>query len=334
MSVRLVRFLLGPLLISLWLAGCSSVSFIPASRYSLSQDVGPEGEFDASTLPDAVPRYELPSRSGNKSPYVVWGKTYEILPDITGYREEGVASWYGVKFHGHATASGEPYNMYALTAAHKSLPLPSYVRVTNLENGLSTVVKVNDRGPFHEGRIIDLSYAAATKLGYSNKGTARVALEAIVVPPPQVALATEATLPASALESTPVSPVLSNAQPQRPEKLSGEKLPTLLAGYGYFIQVGAFAVRDSADRMVAALLVNGLEKVFVHDRPENGKSAQRVRLGPFYTPDDIAQQRSRLQQLGYSSTIVLTRPIAESVPASLDKSQAIPSASRPEGIAG
>jgi rare lipoprotein A len=125
------------------------------------------------------PRPERIGPAGNTSPYQVYGQTYHIMPSASGYREEGVASWYGTKFHGELTSNGERYDLYALSAAHKTLPIPSYVRVTNLNNGRQIVVRVNDRGPFHGDRIIDLSYAAALKLGYQQHGTARVSLEAI-----------------------------------------------------------------------------------------------------------------------------------------------------------
>ncbi len=149
--------------------------------YTQDKDSAPRErrDIDYHAIPDAVPKVEPRGKYGNKSPYVVLGRTYEVLPEARGYREEGGASWYGEKFQGFMTSSMEPYDMYAMTAAHKSLPIPSYVRVTNLENGRSVVVRVNDRGPFHEGRIIDLSWAAAQKLGYANVGTARVRVEAI-----------------------------------------------------------------------------------------------------------------------------------------------------------
>ncbi len=143
------------------------------------RDGAPEAPFDPSRIEPAVPRPEPLSRYGNPPVYEVHGKRYRTLASARGYREEGVASWYGTKFHGRRTSSGEPYDMYAMTAAHKTLPLPSYVRVTNLENGRSAVVRVNDRGPFHEGRIIDLSYAAAVVLGIAERGTARVRVEAL-----------------------------------------------------------------------------------------------------------------------------------------------------------
>ncbi|RMF17951.1 MAG: septal ring lytic transglycosylase RlpA family protein [Gammaproteobacteria bacterium] len=154
------------------LAGCST------SRYHVDQDYGPRSPVTI-TAEEPTPRFEPRSRSGNKSPYTVNGRTYHVLASAQGYVEEGVASWYGNKFHGHRTSNGEIYDMYKYTAAHKTLPLPSYVRVTNLANGRSVVVRVNDRGPFHGNRLIDLSYAAAQKLGYVGQGTARVRVEAI-----------------------------------------------------------------------------------------------------------------------------------------------------------
>ena len=142
-------------------------------------DGPPPRDIDVSNLPDAVPKVEPIRKAGNKSPYTVLGKTYQVLPSSLGYRERGIASWYGNKFHGRKTSNGEIYSMYEMTAAHKSLPIPSYVKVTNLDNGRTVVVRVNDRGPFHGSRIIDLSYAAAKKLDYSNKGTANVEVVAI-----------------------------------------------------------------------------------------------------------------------------------------------------------
>ena len=158
------------------LAGCSGSS---SSRYSIEQDHGPRGHVDLSHVPDAVPREEPKSRGGNKSPYTVLGKKYYVMDSAAGYKQRGVASWYGKKFHGHKTSNGETYDMYGMSAAHKALPLPTFVRVTNLDNGKQVVVRVNDRGPFHGARLIDLSYAAAFKLDMLNKGTARVEIEAI-----------------------------------------------------------------------------------------------------------------------------------------------------------
>jgi len=146
-------------------------------------DSAPSGAFDVAEAEietrDAVPKVEPKSRYGNPKSYVVFGKRYYTKASAKGHVEKGLASWYGKKFHGRKTSSGERYNMYAMTAAHKSLPLPSYVKVTNLKNGRSAVVKVNDRGPFHGKRVIDLSYAAARKLGVVKRGTAMVEVRAI-----------------------------------------------------------------------------------------------------------------------------------------------------------
>ena len=157
----------------LLLTGCQS-----AGRYSQHQDSAPTFEHHPPDFTDAEPKYEQ-YRAWNSRPYEVLGKRYFPMQTGKGYEETGYASWYGQKFHGHLTSNGETYDMFAMTAAHKTLPLPSYVKVTNLANGKTAVVRVNDRGPFHSDRIIDLSYAAAQKLGYQKHGTAKVKLEVI-----------------------------------------------------------------------------------------------------------------------------------------------------------
>ena len=166
------------LLVVLAVAGCQSRSPLPPGGF-YGGDRPPEDiPVDLSTVPDAVP-VPLPRSETGNNPYEALGKTWYPLRDARGYRERGVASWYGSKFQGRRTSSGEPYDMFAMTAAHPVLPLPTFVRVTNLDNGKSVVVKVNDRGPFLHGRIIDLSYAAAWKLGISATGTGRVEVEAL-----------------------------------------------------------------------------------------------------------------------------------------------------------
>lgn len=165
------------------LVGCATQAPSPSGRYDQDQDAAP------TLSPAAIaqlanlenpPLAELsPSARGNPSTYTVWGKDYAVLSSSEGYLEEGNASWYGAKFHGHATSSGEPFDMFALTAAHRSLPIPVFARVTNLANGKSTIVRINDRGPFHSDRIIDLSFAAAVKLGFHESGTARVRVETV-----------------------------------------------------------------------------------------------------------------------------------------------------------
>lgn len=146
---------------------------------STVRDGAPAVTLKEEDIADVVPRYDPVTRAGNVSPYTVLGKTYHLLPTADGYREKGTASWYGTKFHGQRTSNGEIFDLNLQTAAHKTLPIPCYARVTNLENGRSTVVRINDRGPFHDDRIIDLSYAAAVKLGFQQQGTAQVAVEVI-----------------------------------------------------------------------------------------------------------------------------------------------------------
>ena len=151
------------------------------------KDSGPRGEYEISELAEIVPRYEERTAAGNKSPYKVLGKVYRVMDDPRGYKETGIASWYGTKFHGENTSNGERYDMYAISGAHKTLPIPAYVKVTNIGNNRSLIVRINDRGPFKAGRIIDLSYAAAVKLDYARAGTATVEVEYIdVIPAAQV----------------------------------------------------------------------------------------------------------------------------------------------------
>ncbi|MBQ4831685.1 septal ring lytic transglycosylase RlpA family protein [Pseudoalteromonas sp. MMG010] len=161
----------------LLLNACSSGS---TSRYSMEHDAAPVRAPTALEMQDAKVVPVIKSASAGR-PYTVLGKSYTPMLDETGYSEYGIASWYGRKFHGHNTSNGEVYDMFAMTAAHKTLPLPSFLRVTNTANGKSVIVRVNDRGPFHQDRLIDLSYAAAYKLGYYNQGTAKVKLEAITL---------------------------------------------------------------------------------------------------------------------------------------------------------
>lgn len=167
---------LATLLCMLLLAACST------SRYQQAVDSTPVYKDIIQRLPEPKPTREPLSPRGNPDQYEVWGKTYQVSNGLTQYKETGTASWYGQKFHGHETSNGERFDVYRFTAAHKSLPLPSYVRVTNLNNQKSLVVRVNDRGPFHGNRLIDLSYAAAVRLGFADAGTAQVEVEMLAAP--------------------------------------------------------------------------------------------------------------------------------------------------------
>ena len=212
---------------------------------------------------DPVPRPLPRSKYGNGPVYEVFGKTYTVMPTSSGYRERGVASWYGTKFHGNLTSSREPYDMYQMTAAHKTLPLPTFVRVRNLSNGRSIIVKVNDRGPFVHNRIIDLSYAAALKLDMVTSGTGLVEVEAISFDdPPGDRPVRQTTTP----QPAPVAPA---APP--PKRIDEDHI---------FLQVGAFGSRDNAHRRRAALEDANIPTVFVVEDKSVSPALYRVRIGP------------------------------------------------------
>ena len=266
--------LLSGLLATLLLSACSHrAPFEP-------KDGPPKLRKDISAVQDAVPKVEPKARYGNHSPYQVFGKTYHVMESSDGYREEGIASWYGEKFAGRSTSSMEPYDPYLMTAAHKSLPLPSYVRVTNLKNNRSVVVRVNDRGPFHGDRIIDLSYAAAIKLGYANQGTAPVLVE--IIDPnrfqsetPQTTHASkphESNKPAEPVESTAQVSALAMANPSASPTATGPKL---------YLQAGAFSQLASAHRLQDQLRVVLNAEILVNTEDKNGTQIHRVYVGPF-----------------------------------------------------
>ncbi|MDX1755807.1 MAG: septal ring lytic transglycosylase RlpA family protein [Marinobacter sp.] len=275
------------LAVTVVMAGCAS-SPGSSSRYALSQDRAPAGHFDASGLADAVPRYEPRRAAGNKSPYTVWGKQYRVMDSAEGYLEEGTASWYGEKFHGHKTSNGEVFDMYAMSAAHKSLPIPSYARVTNLENGRSVIVRVNDRGPFHGDRLIDLSYAAAIKLGYQGQGTARVEVAAITVTPDGVV--------------TVAGEPLNQAVPVA----SG---PTSRGGVGaqaLFLQLGSFSHRAPAQLLAEQVEEIVASAVRVRAVETADGRFHRVQVGPFVDDGEALQARQQLEARGFVESILLT----------------------------
>ncbi len=229
---------------------------------------------------NAVPRPEPRSRYGNVPVYEEFGKRYTVMQSSNGYKERGVASWYGNKFHGKLTASREPYDMYAMTAAHKTLPLPTYVRVRNLGNNKSVIVRVNDRGPFVSNRIIDLSYSAALKLDMIRAGTSLVEVEAISFDPPSGDRATRKTTAAPA--------------------------PQIQAARSIFVQVGAFGSRENAERRRAALRAGGIGKVFVLKDTASNPNLYRVRIGPI---KDVVQYDlivEELEDLGISDPYLIT----------------------------
>jgi len=226
---------------------------------------------------DAIPREEPRSRYGNGPYYRVNGESYKVLDSSYGYHERGVASWYGKKFHGRMTSSQEPYDMYAMTAAHKSLPLPTYVRVRNLRNNRTIVVRVNDRGPFIDNRLIDLSYSAAMKLDMIRDGTSLVEVTAISFD----------NAPAAATNSP--APAVSD-------------IPEPGTESSIFVQVGAFGDVSNARRRYALLKDRGIGQVVVHRERNRDSSLYRVRIGPIA---DVTQYDSiveRLKAIGISET--------------------------------
>ena len=252
------------------IAACSSVSPPPpeenfnAGRYSIKQDRAPEKSIDIINIPEVVPEPVVRTIAGNRSPYTVLGKSYFVLPSEEGYSERGIASWYGEKFHGHKTSNGEVFDMYRVSAAHKSLPIPSFLRVTNLDNNRSIIVRVNDRGPFHGNRIIDLSYAAAVKLGYADIGTARVQLDAIITEKLSSGLVSRGNKEPKALST--VSRVLKHQ----------------------YLQIAALSSQASASELLANLEEFIDEPVFINTMKDpTGKTWYRVRVGPIGDPAEL-----------------------------------------------
>lgn len=243
----------------------------------------PAPPLSTDSIPDAVPRVEPRSRYGNPPFYDQFGKRYYVLSSSVGYVERGVASWYGPGFHKERTSTGEPYNMYGMTAAHKTLPLPAYVHVTNLQNGRSIVVRVNDRGPFVGNRIIDLSYTAAAKLDMLRNGTAMVEVRAIDPSVPQIVTASTRT--ATSPGAAPVVAALVMAPPAGAAPATGAPAAATPAGAAFtrpalFVQAGAFSDPANAQRLAEKLRGGNYGKVFVRDDRIAGRRMYRVRIGP------------------------------------------------------
>lgn len=287
----------GLLLLVALLAGCASDGGQSSSgRYAMAQDRGPDADVDVSGVVSAVPRYEEPRNAGNKSPYTVWGKKYWVMERTRadGYVETGIASWYGKKFHGHRTSNGEIYDMYKMSAAHKSLPLPSYARVTNLDNGRSVIVRVNDRGPFHGNRLIDLSWAAAKKLGYLGSGTARVEVAAITVRPDGSMTLAGQPWPSTGGEAA--DPVDQPSPPDVPA-MTGEAL---------FVQLGSFSRMAPARQLEQAVKQRTGDPVRVRQINTASGEFHRVQVGPFVDPLDAERAMERLASEGFPQAMVLT----------------------------
>lgn len=257
---------LGVAALAALLAGCASTPRMvagPAPRL-------PPLPKNWRSIPEPVPRYLPPAAHGNPPSYAVDGRRYHVLASAVGYDVTGVASWYGPTFDGKYTADGDRYNMYAMTAANKVLPLPTFVRVTDLKNGRSVIVKVNDRGPFVANRLIDLSYLAAAKLGMLATGTALVEVRAL----------------------TPGSPdALTRADESPPPAL--------------YVQVGAFAVPANARRVLARLRSAGMSNAFILSPAVAGGRLYRVRVGPVGGVPQYDRLADRLAALGYPGAVLV-----------------------------
>ena len=269
--------------LALILAGCSSAPQTdypepdtqPAAPPAIIKDGTPEFRAELARVPDAIPRPEPLTAAGNKSPYEVLGTTYRVQPVVAGHRQRGMGSWYGTKFDRQKTSLGEDYDVYAMTAAHKTLPIPCYVRVTNLENGRRVVVRVNDRGPFHGDRIIDLSYAAAYRLGYSDKGTALLELEVL----------------------DPMAPEWVAMRGSRPSGGSANATP---GERQTWLQAGAFRSLDSARSLQRDLAARFGSDVTVN----SGNGWHRVRVGPLVTTSELEDARRILAAARLGTQVV------------------------------
>jgi peptidoglycan lytic transglycosylase len=281
-----VAFAVASLAAAFLLAACGSGPKRPGGYY---KDDGPGAAPPphVESTPDATPKAEPLHRSAN-NPYTVFGRQYVPAKALRPYKERGVASWYGRRFHGQLTSSGERYDMYKMTAAHTTLPIPSYARVTNLKNGRSVIVRINDRGPFHSGRIIDLSYAAAAKLGYVSAGSAPVEVEAIL--PGDTSQAVEPYAPIAAAAAAPAA----------------DSIPATADVKGVFLQLGAFSARDNADALRARLAseLSWLDRA-IDVMPIDGLF--RVRVGPYRDRGEADGAAVRIREALDLKAVVIVR---------------------------
>jgi len=302
------------------LGGCGTPAKRDPARpggYYLDDGPGTNPPANLDSIPDAVPR-SVPINRGTSRPYVVMGRSYTPMTSHQPYRARGIATWYGRRYHGKPTASGEPYDMYAMTAAHTTLPIPSYARVTNLKSGRSVVVLVNDRGPFVDGRIIDLSYTAAHRIGVLGGGSAMVEVEAIIpgasgamvtaAPPLPVARTpTPESVPlAAAREPEPPAAQLPVAEAPPPVMASAPQAPVTSDAGGIYLQLGAFGSRENAENFLARMKVQvewlaSTLHVFSRD------GLFRVHAGPYANQPEARQAADRISQALGVRPFVLTR---------------------------
>ncbi len=282
------------------LAGCSLAKRQPDQPRTTipSGSAVPSVPPDVLSVPDAVPRAEPRGRRGNPPFYEVFGKRYYVMASSEGWIEKGTASWYGPGFHAASTSLGEPYDMYAMTAAHKTLPIPCYAEVTNLRNGRRVVVRINDRGPFVGDRIIDLSYTAAAKLDMLLAGTAPV--EVRVLSPGGGAAGSAVPAATPAAPPPPVFPTARTMPPPAAPAVTVVNPPAANApgAQAMFIQAGVFADHENARRRVELLLSEGVELASLDEMPRSERTLHRVKVGPFASVEEFDLAMNHLRKLG------------------------------------
>ncbi|WP_394220456.1 septal ring lytic transglycosylase RlpA family protein [Alteromonas gracilis] len=291
--------------IILTIAGCQSAPS-PSGRYTQHKDSAPKHIAKKPETLDAVPKYEA-YRMFNSRPYTVLGKHYTPIDSGKGFEEVGYASWYGQKFHGHLTSNGETYNMFAMSAAHKTLPLPSYVRVTNLENNKQAIVRVNDRGPFHDDRIIDLSYAAAVKLGYHSKGTTKVKLEVIHFDEQNnVTVGNDPTVTYDeylGIAVVPPTEMTASTRAPQIEKSGNATASKNTASDAIYIQVAALSNAEKAKSISNVL--SALYQIPAHLPVTD--DVYKLQLGPIHDEAVVTEVLEQLKQNGYPNAYAITQ---------------------------
>ena len=275
------------------LSGCSLAKRKPEHTGNIpSGSAVPQPPTDVFSIPDAVPRAEPRGTRGNPPFYEVFGKRYHVMATSDGWIERGTASWYGPGFHSASTSLGERYDMYAMTAAHKTLPIPCYAEVTNLRNGRKVVVRINDRGPFVGDRIIDLSYTAAAKLDMLLAGTAPVEVRVITA-----GKAAGSAMPPTTPAAPPPVPAVT---------VVNAPAAGITGASAMFIQAGVFADHENARRRVESLLAAGVELASLEDLPRADRTLHRVRVGPFASVEEFDLNMKRLRELGIQDARLLT----------------------------
>jgi rare lipoprotein A len=307
-------------LIAIALTGCGTPAKREPARpggYYLDDGPGANPPANLDSIPDAMPRVE-PINRGTARPYVVMGKSYTPMASLAPYKARGIATWYGRRYHGKPTSSGELYDMYAMTAAHTTLPIPSYARVTNLKNGRSVVVRVNDRGPFVDGRIIDLSYTAAHRIGMLAGGNAMVEVETILPGDAGTIVASAAPRPAAPAPKPESAPLAAALEPETPAAqlpdpgpppavaAGAPPVPVITESGGVYLQLGAFGSRENAENFLARMKLQ-IEWLATALHLFSRDGLYRVHAGPYPREVEARQDADRIGQSLGVRPFVLTR---------------------------